>query len=102
MIKAIKVTREIVEEGKQTERSEYKLKNKDGKDIYVETYAIPLKKEGKICAILGIGNNITERKIAEVALSKSEARYRRIVEDQIEFIVRWRPDGTRTFVNKSL
>ncbi len=30
-----------------------------------------------------------------------EARYRSIVEDQTEFIVRWLPDGTRTFVNES-
>ena len=34
-------------------------------------------------------------------LRTSEERFRRIVEDQTEFIVRWRPDGTRTFVNDS-
>lgn len=32
---------------------------------------------------------------------ESEARYRAIVEDQTEFIVRWLVDGTRTFVNGS-
>jgi PAS domain S-box-containing protein len=31
----------------------------------------------------------------------AEARYRAVVEDQTEFIVRWRPDGTRTFVNEA-
>jgi PAS domain S-box-containing protein len=31
--------------------------------------------------------------------SSDESVYRAIVEDQEEFIVRWRPDGTRTFVN---
>jgi PAS domain S-box-containing protein len=45
--------------------------------------------------------DITERKRAERALNASEERYRRIIEDQTEFIVRWLPDGTRTFVNQS-
>lgn len=35
----------------------------------------------------------------ESALRRSEARYRAIVEDQTDFIVRYRPDGVRTFVN---
>lgn len=37
----------------------------------------------------------------EETLRESEARYRSVVEDQTEFIVRWLPDGTRTFVNES-
>lgn len=32
-------------------------------------------------------------------LKESEALHRMIVQDQTEFIVRWKPDGTRTFVN---
>jgi PAS domain S-box-containing protein len=46
-------------------------------------------------------HNLTERKRAEEALRKSEALYRSVVEDQTEFIIRWLPDGTRTFVNDS-
>lgn len=45
--------------------------------------------------------NITEHKRVEDALRKSEEEYRRVVEDQTEFLVRWLPDGTRTFVNDS-
>lgn len=44
---------------------------------------------------------VAERARAEQALRDSEERYRRVVEDQTEFIVRWLPDGTRTFVNES-
>ena len=45
--------------------------------------------------------DITVRLHTEEALRKSEARYRRVVEDQTDSIVRWSPDGTRTFVNES-
>ncbi|MAT98259.1 MAG: hypothetical protein CL608_14035 [Anaerolineaceae bacterium] len=48
-----------------------------------------------------IVTNLTSHKKAEVTLRQSEERYRRIVEDQTEFIVRWLPDGTRTFVNEA-
>lgn len=35
------------------------------------------------------------------ALAESEKRYRTIIANQTEFVVRWLPDGTRTFVNDS-
>jgi PAS domain S-box-containing protein len=34
-------------------------------------------------------------------LRKSAEQYRAVVENQTEFIVRWKPDGTRTFVNEA-
>ena len=34
-------------------------------------------------------------------LRESAERYRAVVENQTEFIVRWKPDGTRTFVNEA-
>ena len=45
--------------------------------------------------------DITAKKTSEEALKMSEARYRGIVEDQTEFITRFRPDGTLLFVNES-
>ncbi|MFX0029753.1 MAG: PAS domain S-box protein, partial [Candidatus Hermodarchaeota archaeon] len=81
LMKALRVTNEIRKTGKQSQRSEYKLKTKDGRFIYVETYGIPLKRNNRIYAILGIGNDITERKLAEQKLRESEERYRYIFED---------------------
>ena len=46
-------------------------------------------------------HDVTERNRALDRLQESEARYRSLVEDQTEFIVRWKPDGTRTFVNEA-
>ena len=45
--------------------------------------------------------DITHRDEAERQLRESEVRYRRLIEDQTEFVVKWLPDGTRTFVNDS-
>jgi len=51
--------------------------------------------------MMGIVSEISERKAAEAALKASEARYRGVVEDQAEFICRFLPDGTITFMNQS-
>ena len=40
-----------------------------------------------------------EKRNAERALKESEERYRNVVEDQTEFICRFKPDGTHHFVN---
>jgi PAS domain S-box-containing protein len=42
---------------------------------------------------------IAERERMADALRKSEARYRAVVEDQVDSICRYLPDGTLTFVN---
>ncbi len=46
-----------------------------------------------------IMEDITEQVAYQEQLRVSEARYRGIVEDQTEFIIRCTPDGTATFVN---
>jgi PAS domain S-box-containing protein len=80
--------------------------------------------DGHVVASEGIGRDITQRLAAEEALRRahdeleqhvqertaelkakndllreSEHRYRNVVEDQLEYIVRWRGEGVRTFVN---
>ena len=45
--------------------------------------------------------DITDQKEIEKALRRSEELYRRVVEDQAEFVCRYLPNGTLTFVNKA-
>lgn len=45
--------------------------------------------------------DVRKRKAIEIALKKSEAQYRGIVEDQTDLICRFLPDGRLTFVNQA-
>ncbi len=55
---------------------------------------------GEIARLVGSLQDITERKVMEDNLRKSEARYRGVVEDQTEIISRFQIDGTFTWVNE--
>lgn len=55
--------------------------------------------QGKLLWIIPEGHDITVLKETVEALRRSEVLFRSIVNDQTEMIVRWKPDGTRTFVN---
>ncbi len=51
--------------------------------------------------ILATVRDIGPRKKMEDTLRESEERYRAIVEDQLDYIVRWHPDGTLKFANSA-
>ncbi len=54
---------------------------------------------GRATRMAGSITDSHHRRQTEAALRRSEELFRAIVEDQNEMIVRWKPDGTRTFVN---
>ncbi|HEY0090731.1 MAG TPA: PAS domain S-box protein, partial [Candidatus Lokiarchaeia archaeon] len=68
---AFEVLKEIKENGKQLKSSQYKLKIKNGNYIYVETYGIPLRKDGIIYGILGIAKDITDKIKNKLELEKT-------------------------------
>jgi formate hydrogenlyase transcriptional activator len=55
-----------------------------------------------VVATIGLGFLQFKRDVSENVslLAASEARYRSIVSEQRDFIVRWRPDGIRTWANE--
>ena len=92
-----------------TWQGEIRNKAKDGSFFWVNTTIVPLVNEEKNSKFyLGIRSNITDKKEierknkeVEIALRESEMRYRRVVEDQTEFIIRWSKAKNLTFVNES-
>ncbi|HVO74509.1 MAG TPA: PAS domain S-box protein [Ignavibacteriaceae bacterium] len=75
---------------------------KNGSLVWLETKTSVIKDEkGTPQTLDGVSRDITEQKKTEEALMRAEKLFRAIVEDQSEMIVRWKPDGTRTFVNKA-
>jgi PAS domain S-box-containing protein len=68
----------------------------------LERFSTPYRVGGTIAGRLSSFRDITERIQMERRLRKSEQRYRAIVENQIELIDRFQPDGTLTFVNEAL
>ncbi|MDQ7831864.1 MAG: PAS domain S-box protein [Desulfovibrionaceae bacterium] len=81
---------------------EAQFRRRDGDMLWVSCTARLFRDaEGRPTRVEGICLDITGRKNAELALARSEARYRSIVEDQTELICRYRPDGRLTFVNEA-
>ncbi len=58
-------------------------------------------KEQRIKEIADLRKKYVDYNLTEEAISSDEILYRNIVENQTEFMVRWLPDGIRTFVNDS-
>ncbi len=61
-------------------------------------FLIPMGMFGVAFILMG-GAYVRRKRKQDAALRESENRYRAVVEDQTEFICRFLPDGTLTFVN---
>lgn len=87
---------EAIKNGISTPQREYLVTGKDGQKHDVEIMMRPVGKTWVTSFV-----EVTERKKAEAKLKSSRERYRAVVDNQTEFIVRCKLDGTRTFVNEA-
>ena len=78
--KAYNALIELKKTGRQSSLMELRLRGKDRSTIYVEIYVIPLYKNGKIYATLGIARNITDLRAVRKDLKQSEEKYRFLFE----------------------
>ncbi len=73
---------------------EYRLRHKNGEWLFLEsTSSVILDAEGKPEKLVIVNRNVTERKIAEEALRRSETDFRSVVEDAPYGIYRASTDG---------
>jgi len=68
-----------------------------------ETRYSPVRGEnGEIVGLIGVANDVTERKQAEEALQKAEAQYRSIFENAVDGIYQSAPDGRILTANPAM
>ncbi len=96
--KAFNLAQSVLREGKEVS-GEIEALRSNGSTFPVLVYASPIVKEGRVTGIRGMLMDITEQKHTEHSLRKSEKRYRALVENQVELVIRWLPDTTLTYVN---
>ncbi len=94
-------TRRAIATGRPQPPFELELRRADGSRLWVEVREAPVVDSGETVAVVGALTDVSGRRRAEAELRASEERYRRVVEDQTEFVVRWTPDTTRTFANEA-
>jgi PAS domain S-box-containing protein len=97
---AFATIKEIMRSGSQRQPTEYKLKNKMGDSVWIETDGGLMYREGKPYAIQGVARDITQRKKTEKALTNSEKKYRELVQSINSVILRLDPQGNVKFINE--
>jgi len=93
---------EVLKQMPEASHNENYICTKSGEERLISwSNNVMLSQTGEARGVLSIGLDITERKLAEEALRMSEEHYRNVVQDQTEYIMRYLPDGSITFVNDS-
>lgn len=80
---------------------ETRFRHRDGTIAYVDMSIFPIiNEDGTISCLVGIGHNVTERKLAEEKLQRSEKKYRELVQNANSIILRMDVNGRITFFNE--
>jgi PAS domain S-box-containing protein len=83
-------------------RVEIPFKKKDGSVIWIEAVATPvLDDENAFRGIQGSLRDIHHRKLAQLALAESEEKYRLLVQNQTDLVIKLDLDGNFLFVSPS-
>ena len=80
---------------------EYRLKRADGTYRWMLDTGAPRYEGGEFAGYVGTCLDVTEKRDIQRNLSKSEARYKTVVDNQIEFVCHFKPDTTLTFANEA-
>ncbi len=78
---------------------EVRFINKQGNELWVRTMGHPVVEKGKVVKVIGNLMDITDKKMTELKLSDSEAKYRSLYENAPLSYQSLNPDGTFRDVN---
>lgn len=87
---------------KKTSSAEYRFLRTDGSIVWVMGKAVPEMNGEQIIGYIGTITDITERKNAEIALKKSEEKYRRIFENVQDVYFETTLEGTILEISPSI
>ena len=81
---------------------DYRLRRHDGEYRWILDRGVPrYGPAGEFLGYVGTAINVTDRRVQEEAVRRSEQRYRDVVEKQTDFVCRFVADTTLTFVNEA-
>ncbi|MDN7025850.1 PAS domain S-box protein [Methanoculleus sp. FWC-SCC1] len=84
------------------EPHEFRVFDRDGSLHHVVTSSRPLTDDGRLVGLIGVLTDITDRKLAEEALRKSEEMYRSITQRSFDVIVTVDCDGRITYISPAV
>jgi PAS domain S-box-containing protein len=91
--------RTAIEQGRPYDL-ELEMQTATGRRKWVRTIGHPVHEEGKVVKMRGAIQDLTERKLDEIALAQSEQRYRELIENANSAIIHWAPNGAILFYNE--
>jgi PAS domain S-box-containing protein len=91
----------IIGQGEQEIDIEYRIVKPDGSLRWIRDRRFPVKDaSGTVCRIAGVAEDITERKLAEMALKQADDRLRLVLDTTPALIHTGRPDGYLDYINQ--
>lgn len=86
----------------ETISTEERISNASGEWYYISIKSPYFDKDGKVAGVFGISHDITDRKRAEMALARSELKYRQLVENISDIIFSVSPEGFIEYISPQI
>ena len=97
-----RLQQDAIRKGDDMITTEVRVLRKDGRVIPAELTATYYREGGKLSQITAFVRDISERKLAEEKLVKSEAKYRSLVDNSMVGVFESTTDGRFTFANEAM